>query len=151
MDTLIFILGLIISLGFSILMLYTRKNKWFSKQLKYNVSAFLIILGIVGFSSSNTNHYRFLFFSTIIPPFYYATDRFFKYLSFKIHKRDFYLYLRWSNDINDSWVGTGQNKHIKTTDMVFSFLLLILIAGLSLIGVTFFGKMDLYSVLILNN
>ena len=139
-----YIIGIIISFGLSLLMLYKRKEKWFSEKrtLYWIVGSFLT--SIIGLTLSTNNHYRFLFYSLIVPPIFFFMDKLFKYLSFKIHDRDFYLYLRGSKEINDSLSGLGKNKHIKASDILFSFGLLILIIGLTVFGAVLFGKNDLY-------
>lgn len=50
-----FFIGIIISLGFSILVLYTRKENWLSIKNKVMFLMTMSITGIVGFISSNDN------------------------------------------------------------------------------------------------
>lgn len=51
-------------------------------------------------------------------------------------------------EIDDSFSGIGTNKHIKSTDMIFSIALLVLIVGLCAFGTVLFGKDALYEHLI---
>ena len=137
-------IGIIISLGLSLLMLYKRKEKWFSEKRTIIWIIGATLTSILGLILSNNNHFRFLFYYLIVPPLFFIMDRLFKYLSFKIHDRDFYLYLQGSKEINDTLSGLGKNKHIKASDIIFSFSLLILIIGLTIFGAVLFGKNDLY-------
>lgn len=73
-------------------------------------------------------------------PCYFAIETLFTKISMAIHKRDFYLYLRNSDDINgEGWL--KHNKHIKTSDIILSIILLFSMIGFVVLGiVTFFVK-----------
>jgi len=131
-------------------MLYTRKNKWFSLSIKFVMTILLMTIGIIGLIFSANNNYRFIFYSLLIPFLYLLTDRLFKWISFRFHDRDFILYLQWSNEINYRISRIGSNKHVKKSDIIFSFSLLILIVVLTLFGIELFGKDDLYNKWFMN-
>lgn len=140
-----FIIGIFFSLGLSIFMLYTRKKKWFSFNAKFVLTATLMTIGIVGFILSTNNNSRFMFYSLIIPFLILLMDRLFKYISSRLHERDFILYLRWSDEIKNRISEIGSNKHVKKSDIIFSFILLLSIMGFTLLGFELFGKDDLYN------
>ncbi|WP_157814114.1 hypothetical protein [Olleya sp. Bg11-27] len=50
-----------------------------------------------------------------------------------MHKRDFILFLRNSDEINNGF--GAENPHVKNSDKLFSFGLLIIIVGTLLIGI----------------
>ncbi|MDP2112516.1 MAG: hypothetical protein Q8K69_00505, partial [Bacteroidota bacterium] len=128
------------SLGISLLILYTRKEKWISLKIKVTLLIIMTITSFIGFIFSNDNATRFLFYSMIVPPISFSLDRLFKILSMILYNRDFYLYLRGSREINDSFSGLGVNKHIKGSDIIFSFGILITILILTVLGAVLFGK-----------
>ena len=65
-----------------------------------------------------------------------------------MHQRDFYLWIRYSNEIDYTRDGMGKNRHIKTSDIVFSISLLVLIVGMSALRAVLFGNDALYYKLI---
>jgi hypothetical protein len=147
MDKTCAIIGICISLGLSIFMLYSRKSSWFSDKIRYMVVILLLTVGLLGLILAKFNNYRFIFYSMIVVVIFFITDKFFKFLSIKIHGRDFYLYLRGSNEILETFTPLKVNKHIKATDIIFSFALLIEIIGLSAFGAVLFGHDNLWNKL----
>lgn len=146
-NNLYFFVGIIISLGISVLLLYNRKSNWVSIKFKVIVLILVAITSIIGFFCSESNSSRFLFYSMIVPPISFALDRLFKFLSFKLHNRDFYLYLRGSNEIDERFPLRGKNKHIRISDKVFSIVILITIIILIVLGTISFGEVNLYGKL----
>jgi len=140
-----YITGILISLGLSFFMLYTRKRIWISLKAKYFLNISLLGIGLLGLFFSKTNQYRFVFYSLLVPPISFAVDRLFKSISGKLHNRDFYLYLSGSEDLNESNPMQIKNDHIMHSDIVFSFTLLIIIFGLTILGAGLFGKDDLFT------
>ena len=67
-----------------------------------------------------------------MPIIYNALDRLFKRISEAKYTRDFYLWLRGSFEIDDSFFGT--NPHVNGLDKLFSLTLLCIIIILPLIG-----------------
>ncbi len=91
------------------------------------------IVGVSGLLlAPNNKNNTALFWGLCVPLIYYSTDRIFRYLSFKIYKRDFFLYLRHSGEIEYGFF--ANNPHIKTYDVVFSIALLIMIVFTTVIG-----------------
>lgn len=142
-----FIIGIIISLGISLFILYTRKEKWISMKIKMILLIAMTVTSIIGFFSSNDNATRFFFYSMIIPPISFSLDTIFKLMSLRLYNRDFYLYLRGSKEINDSFSGLGMNKHIRWSDIIFSFGVLSTILILTVLGAVLFGKDNLFEKL----
>lgn len=142
-----FIIGIIISLGISLFILYTRKEKWISMKIKMIFLIAMTVSSIIGFFSSNDNATRFFFYSMIIPPISFSLDRIFKLISLRLYNRDFYLYLRGSKEIKDSISGLGMNKHIRWSDIIFSFGILSTIFILTILGAVLFGKDNLFEKL----
>ncbi len=60
-------------------------------------------------------------------------DRIFKRISENLHKRDFILFLRYSDEINSGF--GAKNPQVKNSDKLFSFGLLIIIVGTLFIGI----------------
>jgi len=98
---------------------------------------------VFGFSFADDNDYRHLFYAFLITPLILLLAEGFKRESLKVHKRDFYLFLRGSKEI-DNAPFFPENPHIRLSDKVFSFTLLILILGLTFFGAVLFGKENLY-------
>lgn len=74
-----------------------------------------------------------MYFGFCVPIVYWTFDRIFKRISENIHGRDFVLFLRNSNEINN---GLGaKNPHVKGSDKLFSFGLLIIIIVTLFIGI----------------
>lgn len=95
----------------------------------------LLAIGIFGFlySKSEFRDDKVMYFGFCVPIVYWIFDRLFKKISENIHKRDFILFLRYSDEIND---GLGaKNPHVKDSDKLFSFGLLIIIVVTLFIGI----------------
>jgi len=147
MENIYFIIGIIISLGLSLFILHTRKEKWILIKNKEIFIITMTVTSIIGFFSSIENETRYLFYSMIIPPISFSLDRIFKLISLKLYKKDYYLYLRGSKEINDSLSGHGMNKHISWSDIIFSFSILVTILILTVMGSVLFGKDNLFEKL----
>lgn len=140
------IISISLSIGLPFLLLYSRKKVWNNKKFKQALFFGMTVVGLLGFILSETNNYRLLFYAFLTTPIFLLVDYGFKLLSIQTHNRDFYLWLRFSDEIDD--MDFGKNKHIKTTDIVFSISLLILIIGLMVFGAVLFGKDALYQKII---
>ncbi len=138
MNRTIIIIGLIFSLGLSISLLYLRMKKWLKNTVKWLITITLAIIGLIGFLVTRSADYRFLFYSMMIPSVYLLIDNLFKKISVRFQGRDFYLYLRNSDDIDE------HDEDISALDIVFSFTILGLIMGLCVLGAVLFGKQNLY-------
>ena len=134
-------------IGVPFFLLFGRKKEWNTDQLKKTLVIGFTIIGVIGYFFSNSNDFRLLFYSFIATPIFITIDYLFKYLSIKKHNRDLNLWLNYSDDVDGVFAPMGRSK-FKTTDVVFSITLLILIVGLAFIGVVLFGKEDLYGQII---
>ncbi|WP_394467311.1 hypothetical protein [Mariniflexile sp. HNIBRBA6329] len=140
-------ISIIILIGVPFLLLFGRKRKWNTDQLKKTIAVGFTIIGLIGFAFSATNEFRLLFYSFVVTPVFIMIDNLFRNLSIKKHNRDLNLWLNYSDDVYGIFAPMTSSK-FKTTDVFFSITLLILIVGLAFIGVVLFGKEDLYSRLI---
>ena len=131
------IIGIGIALGVSFFLLYNRNKEWLKIELKFTICIISLIIGIIGFlmTPEKNEEYSILFYGMIVPIIYLIVDRFFRYLSYRLHNRDFYLHLMFSDDI-DWWI-TWNNPHMKTSDYIFSIGILITIVGSLFIGLTY--------------
>ena len=128
------IIGIGIAIGLSFFFLYTRKKKWANPKSRWLVCGGLSIIGLIGLMRppiSNEDKIM-LFWGCCVPIVYYFMDRLFRFLSFRIYERDFILWLRWSDEIDDSLF--GKNPHVKAFDRVFSIGLLIVIFTITVLG-----------------
>ncbi|APY09535.1 hypothetical protein BWZ20_15035 [Winogradskyella sp. J14-2] len=129
------IIGIGIALGVSFFILYTRKKKWMNEKKVWLICVGLLAFRIFGFlySKSEFRNDKVMYFGFCVPIVYWIFDRLFKKISENIHKRDFILFLRYSDEIND---GLGaKNPHVKDSDKLFSFGLLIIIVATLFIGI----------------
>lgn len=125
-------------------MLYLRMKSWYSNSMKLVITISFATIGFIGFLLTNKNDFRFLFYSMIVPIFYLLFDFLIKKLSIRFQGRDFYLYLRFSGDIEN------HAKDYSALDKIFSFTILILVIGLAIFGAILFGHDNLYNKWIMN-
>lgn len=132
MDTAV--LGIAIAIGLSFYLLFTRKKTWSDPQLRWLICGVLFATGLLSllliadFNRQN----RVLYWELCVPLLFYILDRLFRHISFKIQGRDFILWIRGSEEIDDSLGGT--NPHVKSSDIVFSLSLLAFIMLTTLVG-----------------
>lgn len=128
------LIGIGTAVGLCLFLLYSRKKKWANPRRRWFICSGLFAIGGIGFFSnpSISKSEFMLYWGVCAPLVYYATDRLFRYLSIQAYGRDFILWLRYSDEIDDS-IG-GRNPHIKMYDKVFSLSLLILIVTLTAVG-----------------
>jgi uncharacterized membrane protein SirB2 len=129
------IIGIGIALGISFFILYTRKTKWMKPKIVWLICGGLFAVGLFGLLYSKTKFRddRIMYFGLCVPIIYWTFDRIFKRISKNIHNRDFVLFLRGSGEINERF--GAKNPHVKDSDILFSFGLLIIIVGTLLIGI----------------
>ena len=129
------IIGIGIALGISFFILYTRKTKWMKPKIVWLICVGLLAIGLFGilYSKTEFRNDRIMYFGFCVPIIYWIFDRIFKRISENIHKRDFILFLRYSNEINDR-LG-AKNPRVKSSDKLFSFGLLTIIVATLLIGI----------------
>ena len=129
------IIGIGIALGVSFFILYTRKKKWMTEKIVWLICIGLLVFGIFGFlySKSEFRDDKVMYFGFCVPIVYWIFDRLFKKISENIHKRDFILFLRYSDEINDGF--GAKNPHVKDSDKLLSFGLLIIIVATLFLGI----------------
>ena len=128
---------LFLSICLSFLSVYTRKSKQISLKEKYVLVTFLVCAGVIFFFSSDNMSWKFIGYFMVVPPVVFFVERLFRLLSIKFQNRDFDLYLRGSNEIEDSFFMRGKNPHVTALDIVFSISMLGTIMGLVLLGVLY--------------
>ena len=131
------------SLVLPFFLLYTRNVKWLSTMLRFVILIPTSITGIVGFIYAENNEMHFVFYAMLLPIVTYTFDKLFKWISLKLHNRDFYLYLSNSSDVNDLG-GLHLNPHILKSDIVISDAMVIIIVGLFGLGAVLLGKTNLF-------
>ena len=129
------IIGIGIALGISFFILYTRKTKWMKPKIVWLICIGLLTVGLFGilYSDSELRNNRIMYFGFCVPIIYWTFDRIFKRISENMHKRDFILFLRYSDEINDGF--GAENPKVKISDKLFSFGLLTIILGTLFIGI----------------
>jgi len=127
-------LGFSVALGTCFLFLYTRKSKWFPSKIKWLASIILILLGTSGFilTPIADNENILLYWGLCVPFISYSFDRLFKYICEKKYNRDFILWLKNSDEIDDSIF--GKNPHVKPLDKLFSVAMIFIIMLGTLLG-----------------
>ena len=137
-------IGIAIAFGGSLVLLYTRKQSWNTDRLRWTLTGMFAFAGTVGLIAMvpGVNHDGgSLFACMLVPLFYNCCDRLFKKISERKQGRDFYLYLRGSNEIDDRM--GGKNPHVTTLDIVFSSGLWLLIVAGSVCAVMLFKSVPL--------
>jgi hypothetical protein len=128
-------LAVIIPYLINFILLYNRKKNWAKgKNRWFGVSVLfltgLVILLIV--KEPEINKYKFVVWGIMTPFIFSVIDYIFKNLSFSLHDRDLYLWLRGSSDIDDSKLSGG--KHVRASDRIFSMIMLFTVIFLPFIG-----------------
>ncbi|HEY6505948.1 MAG TPA: hypothetical protein VIZ28_18365 [Chitinophagaceae bacterium] len=115
--------------------MYNRKKSWATAKLRWTVCGILFLSGLLCILSekakADKNFYLFAW-CLLTPAIYNTLDRLFKFISEKKYNRDFYLWLRYSGEID--YTLFGKNPHVNWLDKFFSLILLFSIALLPLLG-----------------
>ena len=129
------IIGIGIALGISFIILYTRKTKWIKPKIVWLICVGLLTFGLFGFLyyKVELRNDRIMYFGFCVPIIYWTFDRIFKKISENMYNRDFILFLRNSNEINNGF--GAKNPNVKNSDKLFSFGLLIIIVATLFIGI----------------
>ncbi len=111
------------------LLLFNRKTSWFKSQYKCYLVITLFIIGIllILIKPPKGLFVSILFSSLMTPAIYSIVDFGFERLSFLLHDRDFYLWLKGSSELNTK---SGQ---FKASDKVISLILLYIVIALPII------------------
>ncbi len=128
-------LGILLSYAINFTLLYHRKRSPKSTVCRYILTLALFIIGLtllIYFIKSRDHYAEIFFFWCLMTPFLFNTlEIVFNRISQLVNKRDFYLWLRNSSEINDSLF--ARNPHITWLDRVISMLLLICIVLLPIV------------------
>lgn len=127
-------LGIVIGIGIRVLLLYSRKSKWFHPIRVAIGYCVLFSVGLIGIQYPTDRETLILFLNYCIPLIYFVMDRILKKVSLQINGRDFYLWLRGSNEVDDRL--EGKNPHVKPIDQLISVGLLIYIFVLVILSGT---------------
>lgn len=127
MDSNIITVVILTPLILNFLLLYNRKQKWVKSKYKWFAVIALYIVGISFYINNNeVKVTEKLFQWAFITPLVFSIfDFIIMKLSYAIHNRDLYLWLRHSGDIDDEKLSGG--KKVKSSDRIFSMFLLFLI------------------------
>ena len=105
------------------ILLFNRKKKWVKNKYKWYLLIVLAITGVFLFyyngSFMNETLIIWAFFTPLV---FSLIDFTLMKFSFLIHNRDLYLWLRGSDDIDNTKLSGG--KHVRASDRIFSFILL---------------------------
>ena len=134
------ILYSVMSIGLPFVLLFGRKRKWYTDDLKLGLIVCFSLIGIIGLFCSLTNQFRLLSYSFIVTPIFIIFDLVFRSLSIKKNHRDFNLWLNFSDDIDGVFAPMRKHRKFKKLDIIFSISLLLLIVLLAVLGILFFGK-----------
>jgi hypothetical protein len=113
-------------------------NKTANPKLRWLICICLCVIGILGikFNYKPETDMPFFFFCLCIPLVYYFFDRIFRKISFKIHNRDYILWVKGSSEIDDRLF--AENPHVKTSDKIFSIGLIIIVILIIPLGIVVF-------------
>jgi hypothetical protein len=133
MNDFIFLFGLFTSMGLNGFFLTVRKKEWCTNYLRFGLTGLLFFMGLAALLlfDNPSKYQRSSFIWLMIPLVHSLIDRFFKYVSLKLHNRDLLLYMRGSEDLNLGY----KNQNLKTSDYLFSIILVILLFILPLLGI----------------
>ena len=109
------------------ILLFNRKKKWVKNKYKWYILILLSFVGIFLFFNpeiykDNSSDQKLVQWAFLTPLIFSIIDFSVMKLSYLIHNRDIYLWLKGSNDIDDSKLSGG--KHVRASDRLFSFILL---------------------------
>lgn len=123
------------------ILLFNRNKKWVKNQYKWYI---LILLSFIGMFYYIENHednntdQKLVQWAFITPLVFSILDYAFMKLSYIMHNRDLYLWLKGSSNIDDRKLSGG--KKVKASDRLFSFILLFSIIILPFFILIFIDK-----------
>jgi len=118
------------------ILLYGRQSKWVRSRYKWLVALVLFLTGgiVLLIHRSKTFDVNLFFAECMTPAVFSVLDYGLERLSFKLHNRKLYLWLRWSDDIDN------KNLKFKTSDRIFSIFLLYTIIALLILPIVLLKK-----------
>jgi hypothetical protein len=133
------IFGTIAPMLINFILLFNRKKKWALSKYRWYFVLSLSILGVfIYILTNNESLYgrtKLAIWGLLTPLIFSLMDVAFRNYSKQLHNRDLYLWLRGSNDIDDSKLSGG--KHVKGSDRILSMILLFTVIFLPLIIIVF--------------
>ena len=122
--------GIMGTMGLNFFYLYSRKKPWLTNRLRWHITGGFGFIGLWGCILAP--EIASLYWYLITPLIFTIADRLFRYISQQTYDRDFYLWLRGSHEIDDSFF--GKNPHVRPMDQVFSIGLLLILVLLPILG-----------------
>jgi len=129
LSTLEILYAIPISLCF--ILLYFRKRTWVKSKTTLILLFALALISTVGYLTLNPDLPGQLFWGLTTPFIFQLSNKTASQISWKIHGRELYLWLRGSEDIDNTKLSGG--SHVKGSDRILSLTLLILVILLPLI------------------
>ena len=133
------IFGIIAPMLINFILLFNRKKKWALSKYRWYFVLSLSILGVFIYILTNDESLdgrtKLAIWGLLTPLIFTLIDVAFRNYSKQLHNRDLYLWLRDSNDIDDSKLSGG--KHVKGSDRILSMILLFTVIFLPLIILVF--------------
>nr|WP_294947787.1 hypothetical protein [uncultured Mucilaginibacter sp.] len=125
------IVAIIGFLGVNFIMLQSKGHGWVRSKPTLIVALLLMITGVslLTFYTTSDVNLQLAFWAPITPAIFLFLDYCFAKLTFKIHDRDYSLWLRGSSDL--------RGKSIKASDKIISMVLLYTVIGLPFLPVIF--------------
>lgn len=121
----IILTSLFISYLYNTVLVYNRNKSWTQGFIRYIIPFTLLFLGLLLFLYQDflkLNNINFILGVLFSPTLLLLSLIIIRKHSFYLHKRDIYLWLKYSNEINDSTLSGG--NHVKTSDRIYSIILL---------------------------
>lgn len=118
--------GILIPFIMNFILLFKRKKKWAQSGYRWTLVLAMFFASLILFLSRNSIKLEIpnnVIWGFMTPLIFSLIDRGLTKLSYAIHSRDLYLWLRGSVDIDDSRFSGG--KHVRASDRVFSMLMLL--------------------------
>ncbi|RIJ45479.1 hypothetical protein D1614_22650 [Maribellus luteus] len=135
LEAIIFISPLLINF----ILLFARKKKWTRTKAKWLFVIVLFVIGLVAFQNPNYFDFRIpriVSWSIMTPLIFSILDFLIMRLSYSIQNRDLYLWVRGSEDIDNSRFSGG--NHVRGSDRVLSLILLFSVILLPFVGMLIF-------------
>ena len=133
------IFGIIAPMLINFILLFNRKKKWALSKYRWYFILSLSILGVFIYTLTNNESLdgrtKLAIWGLLTPLIFTLIDVTFRNYSKQLHNRDLYLWLRGSNDIDDSKLSGG--KHVKGSDRILSMILLFTVIFLPLLILIF--------------
>ena len=125
----------ILPLMLNMMLLFKRKKKWAKSKYRWILSFIFFIFSLLIYISDLAVDFQIpiiVIWGLMTPFVFTLIDYMFQSFSFGLHNRDFYLWLRGSDEIDESKLSGG--KHVKISDRIFSMALIFIVIFLPFAG-----------------